>query len=133
MVRTNHAAVINVDPAGGQYLINWKTARVIRSRAMVDAVCDFAHTWCIYISALCIDQAGQRYIKSIEVTPRGLYLASQLTDVIEACYREHLEGCNPNHLAGSAWIAIPNDVSLDPLHVDHLYDSVGAWPAKAVA
>jgi hypothetical protein len=92
LVRTNHAAVINIDPAGGQHLVNWKTGRLIKSRPMVDAVCDFAHPWCIYISALCIDQFGQRYIKSIEAAPQGVYLAAQLTDVIEACYREHLAG-----------------------------------------
>lgn len=133
IVRTNHAAVINIDPAGGQHLVNWKTGRLIRSRQMVDAVCDFAHHWCIYISALCIDQDGQRYIKSIEAAPLGLYLAAQLTDVIEACYRQHLAGCNPNHIAASAWIAIPNSVTLDEAQAAYLYDTAGAWPTKVAA
>ena len=83
---------------------------------MVDAVCDLAHPWCIYISALCIDQFGQRYIKSTEVAPQGVYLAAQLTDVIEAFYRQHIDGCNKQHIVASGWIAIPNSVSL-PLSI----------------
>jgi hypothetical protein len=133
LVRTNHAAVINIDPDGGQHLVNWKTGQVIRSHLMVDAVCDFSHSWCIYISALCIDQLGQRYIKSIEVASQGVYLASHLTEVIESYYREHLDGCNPNHLVASAWIAIPNSVTLEPTQADYIYDALGAWPAKVAA
>lgn len=133
MVRTNHAAVINIDPAGGQHLVNWKTGRLIKSRPMVDAVCDFAHHWCIYISALCIDQFGQRYIKSTEVAPQGVYLAAQLTDVIEAFYRQHIDGCNKQHIVASGWIAIPNSVSLDEAQAAALFDAAGAWPAKEAA
>lgn len=133
LVRTNHAAVINVDPDGGQHLVNWKTGALIKSRQMVDAVCDFAHPWCIYISALCIDQFGQRYIKSTEVAPQGFYLAAQLTDVIEAFYREHLAGCNSKHIVSSGWIAIPNSVSLDESQAAALFDAVGAWPTKEAA
>ncbi|SEC72114.1 hypothetical protein [Pseudomonas anguilliseptica] len=133
LVRTNHAAVINIDPAGAQHLVNWKTGTLIKSRPMVDAVCDFAHPWCIYISALCIDQLGQRYIKSIEAAPQGVYLAGQLTEVIEACYRQHLSDCNPQHIVGSGWIAIPNSVTLDEAQAARLFDAVGAWPAPAAA
>lgn len=133
LVRTNHAAVVNIDPAGGQHLINWKTAKVIRSRHLVDAVCDFAHHWCIYVSALCIDQTGQRYIKSQEVAPQGIYLASHLTDVIEAFYREAIAAANPQHLVGSAWIAIPNDVTLDEAQASRIYDAIGAWPTLEAA
>lgn len=133
LVRTNHTAVINIDPAGGQHLVNWKTGRLIKSRPMVDAVCDFAHPWCIYISALCIDDFGKRYIKSIEAVPQGVYLSGQLTDVIETCYRGHLAGCNPRHLVASAWIAIPNSVSLDEAQAARLYDALAAWPEAAAA
>lgn len=133
LVRTNHAAVLNMDPTGGQHLVNWKTGRPIKSRHMVDAVCDFAHPWCIYISALCIDQVGQRYIKSIEAAPQGVYLAAQLTDVIEACYRDHLAHCNPYHLVASAWIAIPNSITLDEAQAARIYDALGAWPTRVAA
>ena len=133
-LRSNNVAVVNIDPSGRQGLVNWKNAKSIApGRAIADAVCDFAHPWCIYISALCIDQFGQRYIKSIEAAPQGVYLAAQLTDVIEACYREHIAGCNPNHLVASAWIAIPNSITLDEAQAAHIYDAAGAWPTKEAA
>ena len=133
-LRNNHVAVVNIDPRGRQGLVNWKNAKSIApGRAIADAVCDFAHPWCIYISALCIDQFGQRYIKSIEVEPQGLYLAAQLTDVIETCYRQHLDECNKQHIVGSGWIAIPNSVSLDEGQAARIFDAVGAWPVAAAA
>lgn len=131
---SNHVAVVNIDPSGRQGLINWKNCKSIASgRTIADAVCDFAHHWCIYVSALCIDQFGQRYIKSQEVAPQGVYLAAQLTDVIETFYREVINGCNPQHVVGSAWIAIPNDVSLDEAQAARIYDAVGAWPTQEAA
>jgi hypothetical protein len=130
----NHVAVVNIDPSGRQGLINWKNAKSIApGPAIADAVCDIAHHWCIYASALCIDQDGQRYIKSIEVAPQGVYLAAQLTEVIEAYYREVIDGCNSLHVVGSAWIAIPSDVSLDEEQAARIYDAVGAWPALEAA
>ncbi|WP_165669753.1 hypothetical protein [Metapseudomonas otitidis] len=133
LVRANHAAVVNIDPAGSQHLVNWKTAKLIRSRPMVDAVCDVAHPWCIYISALCVDQVGNRYVKNTEVAPQGIYRAEQLTEVIEAHYRAHLAGCNPRHVVASGWIAIPDAVSLDESLADRIYDAMGAWPVRQAA
>lgn len=130
----NHVAVVNIDPSGRQGLVNWKNAKSIApGRAIADAVCDFAHPWCIYVSALCVDQFGQRYIKSQEVAPQGIYLAAQLTDVIETYYREVIDNCNQQHVVGSAWIAIPNDVTLDEAQAARIYDAVGAWPKQEAA
>ena len=67
------------------------------------------------------------------VAPQGVYLVAQLTDVIEAFYREHLAGCNPNHIQASAWIAIPNSVPLDEAQAARIYDASGAWPGAAAA
>ncbi|MCY1348938.1 hypothetical protein D9M68_301000 [compost metagenome] len=134
MLSANHVAVVNIDPSGRQGLVNWKTARSIApGRAIADAVCDIAHHWCIYVSALCIDQAGEHYIKSKEVAPQGVYLAAQLSDVIEAYYREVIDGCNPQHVVASAWIAIPCNVTLDEAQAARIYDAVGAWPQMEAA
>ncbi len=134
MLSSNHVAVVNIDPSGRQGLINWKNCRSIApGQAIADAVCDFPHQWSIYLSTLCIDQFGQRYIKSVEVAPQGQYLAATLTDVIETYYKELRDGCNPNHLVGSGWIAIPNPVSLDEEQAARIFDAVGAWPAREAA
>ena len=134
LLNSNNVAVVNIDPSGRQGLINWKNAKSIATgRAIADAVCDIAHHWCIYVSALCIDQRGQRYIKSLEVAPQGMYLAEQLTDVIEAYYRDVINGCNPLHVVGSGWIAIPSNVSLDEAQAANIFNAVGAWPALEAA
>lgn len=131
LLRSNHVAVINIDPSGRQGLVNWKNAKSIATgRAIADAVCDIAHRWVIYFSALCVDQLGQRYIKSQEVEPQGIYLSEQLTDVIETYYRDLLDTYNPQHIVGSARIANPCGVSLDEEQAARIYDAVGAWPQR---
>lgn len=133
-LRSNHVAVVNIDPSGNQGLINWKNCRSIPpGQRIADAVCDFPHRWSIYLAALCIDQHGQRYIKSIEAEPAGNYLASDLTDVIETCYRGLLDECNPQHLVGSGWIANPSGVSMTEEEAARVFDAVGAWPLKEAA
>lgn len=134
LLNSNNVAVVNIDPSGRQGLINWKNAKSIATgRAIADAICDIAHHWCIYVSALCIDQRGQRYIKSLEVAPQGMYLAEQLTDVIEAYYLDVIDGCNPLHVVGSGWIAIPNNVSLEEAQAANIFNAVGAWPPLEAA
>ena len=134
LLSTNHVAVVNIDPSGRQGMINWKSAKSIApGRAIADAVCDIPHCWVIYFSALCIDQFGQRYIKSQEVAPQGMYLSERLTEVIETYYRDLLASCNAKHVVGSGWIANPCGVSLTEAQADRIFDAVGAWPAKAVA
>jgi hypothetical protein len=132
ILATNHVCVVNIDPAGRQWMFNWKTCRVIRSRQVVDAIFDVSHRWTIYIGCMCIDQAGAEYIKSVEVAPNGMYLAKQLTEVIEHYYTELRAGCNPKHLVAHGWIAIPSAMSLDEAQAAQLFTTAGAWnQAKA--
>ncbi|WP_339514508.1 hypothetical protein [Pseudomonas sp. RL_15y_Pfl2_60] len=134
ILSTNYVAVVNIDPSGKQGLINYKSAKSIApGQAIADAVCDIPHHWVIYFSALCIDQAGQRYIKSSEVEPQGVYRADQITDVIETYYRQLVNECNQQHLVGSGWIANPCGASLDEEQAAKIYDAVGAWPTKEAA
>lgn len=133
LLSTNHVAVISLDPAGQQFLINWKSGKRIASRSIVDAVCDIPHRWCIYLSALCVGAQGERYIKSVEAEPNGIYLAAQLTDVIETCYRDLLAGCNAQHVVASGWIANPCGASLDEAHAARIFEAAGAWPGQAAA
>lgn len=134
ILSSNHVAVVNIDPSGRQGLINCKNAKSIPpGQAIADAVCDIAHHWVIYFSALCIDQTGQRYIKSSEVEPQGVYRADQITEVIETYYRQLVNECNQQHLVGSGWIANPCGMSLDEAQAANIYDAIGAWPAAVAA
>ncbi len=136
MLRRNHVAVVDAEASELQTLINWKNASLITSNrrsAIVDAVCDIPHRWCIYLAALCCSQLGERYMKSVEVAPQGAYLAKDLEQVIET-FSVHLkDGCNPQHLQGMAWIAIPNPVSLDEEQAARIFDAFGAWPTASKA
>ena len=58
LLRTNHVAVVNIDPSGSQIMANWKSCRQIRSLAIANAIFDFSYRWTIYIGAMCRDERG---------------------------------------------------------------------------
>lgn len=71
LLRTNHVAVVNIDPSGSQIMANWKSCRQIRSLAIANAIFDFSYRWTIYIAAMCRDERGAEYIKSVEISPES--------------------------------------------------------------
>ena len=133
LLATNHVSVVNIDPSGQQCLVNWKSCKQIRSRQIVDAVCDIPHRWTIYLSVMCVGIGGEQYCKSVEVAPQGNYLASHLTDVIEATYTDLRAQCNPQHVVASGWIAIPADLTLEEAQAAAVFEAVGAWRQERVA
>lgn len=134
VLRQYRVAVVNIDPAGRQGLIDYVTAKNIApGRRVADAVCDIAHPWVIYIGAFCVDQNGQRYVKAVEVAPQGIYRSDDLKDVIEENYRALIGECNPKHLIGSGWIANPNGVSLSEEQADQIFEACGAWKQQKEA
>ena len=40
LLRTNHVAVVNIDPSGSQIMANWKSCKQIRSLAIANAIFD---------------------------------------------------------------------------------------------
>lgn len=133
VLRTNHVAVINIDPSGRQGMINWKNCKNIPPGPKVaGALCDYAHKWTIYLAGLCVDQAGNRYIKAEEIAPLGIYLAEHLTDVIEQTYQALVASCNQQHLVASSWIAIPDEISLDEEQACRLFEAAGAWNQRDI-
>ncbi|MEE4675327.1 hypothetical protein V2K57_11725 [Pseudomonas alliivorans] len=132
LLSTNHVAVVNIDPSCLQIMANWKSHKQIRSLAIANALFDFAYRWTIYISAMCRDERGGEYVKSVEISPEGFYKVERLTDAIEHYYLELRGSCNKNHLVASGWIAIPAEVSLDEAQAAKLFYAAGAWhQAKA--
>lgn len=127
LVRTNHVAVVNIDPSGRQGMINYKSLKNIAPGKIGQAVCGIPHRWTIFLSALCDDHAGNRYLKYMEAAPDGMYLSDHLEEVIEHCYREIRDSANPMHMAASGWIAIPDVVSLDEAQAYRIFEAVGAW------
>ncbi|MDF5774059.1 hypothetical protein [Pseudomonas syringae] len=127
LLSTNHVAVVNIDPSGLQVMVNWKSHKQICTLAIANALFDFSYRWTIYISAMCRDERGAEYVKSVEISPEGLHKVDRLTDAIEHYYLELRGTCNQNHLVASGWIAIPAEVSLDEAQAAKLFYAAGAW------
>lgn len=102
LLHTNHVAVVNIDPSGSQIMPNWKSCRQIRSLAIANAIFEFSYRWTIYIAAMCRDERGAEYIKSVEISPEGIYKVERLTDAIEHYYLELRNSANPNHRSRQA-------------------------------
>ena len=133
-LRRHHVAVIDSDAASLQMMINWKNISRITSNsntALAGALCDIPHRWTIYIALLSISQAGERYMKSTEVAPQGVYLSEHLHDVVENYAGELRDRCNPQHQNALAWLTIPDEVTLEERHAGKLFEVFGAWPPVA--
>lgn len=134
ILRQFRVSVVNIDPEGRQGLVDWKTCtNIAPSHKIAEAVCDISHRWVIYIGAFCIDDQGNRYMKSTEIAPDGMYKSDSLAEVLEHCYRELLASCNPNHKIGSGWIAVPGGKGLDEDQAYRVFDACGAWPQSRAA
>ena len=114
-------------------MANWKSCRQIRSLAIANAIFDFSYRWTIYIWAMCRDERGAEYIKSVEISPEGISKVERLTDAIEHYYLELRNSANPNHLVASGWIAIPDEISMDEAQAAKLFYAAGAWHQVKVA
>lgn len=133
LLASNHVAVVNIDPSGRQGMINYKSLKNIAPGKIGQAVCGIPHRWTIYLSALCIDARGDRYSKSVELAPDGIYLSDHLEDVIEHCYMKLRAEANQSQMVASGWIAIPEAMSLDEAHAARIFEAVGAWSQQKVA
>lgn len=134
LLRQHGVCVVNIDPSNRQGLMSWKSLKNVRhSQVMANAVCDYAHQWVIYIGAFCVDQKGDRYLKSVEVAPIARYKASSLEEVIEHHYRELVSECNATHVVGSGWIALPYAIELSEEQAYVVFDAAGGWASDNVA
>ena len=133
LLATNHVAVVNLDPSGYQGMINYKSLKNIAPGKIGQAVCGIAHRWTIYLSVLCIDAQGDRYSKSVEIAPNGVYLSDHLEDVIEHCYKQLRDAANQNQMVASGWIAITESISLEEDHAARIFEAAGAWNQQKVA
>ena len=127
LLASNHVAVVNIDPSGRQGMINYQSLKNIAPGKIGQAVCGIPHRWTIYMSAMCIDVRGDRYSKSVELAPDGVYLSDHLEEVIEHCYMKLRAEANQSQMVASGWIAIPAAMSLDEQHAARIFEAVGAW------
>ncbi|MGN4051416.1 hypothetical protein [Pseudomonas sp. SM4] len=108
-------------------------SRNVESILLGNAIFDFSYRWTIYIGAMCRDERGAEYIKSVDISPEGIYEVERLTDAIEHYYLELRNSANPTHLVASGWIAIPGEISMDEAQAAKLVYAAGAWHQVKVA
>ena len=99
----------------------------------VDAITERPYRWTIYLAGLHRPDNADPYMKSEELALDGIYRAESLIDVIEPRSIELKARCNPNHLIGMAWIAIPYQATLTTAEASRIFDAFGAWRAKEAA
>lgn len=136
MLRSNHVAVLDVEHLELQTIINWKNATLVTSNsrvALVDAITERPYRWTIYLAGLHRPDSAEPYMKSEELALDGIYRAESLIDVIEPRSIELKARCNPNHLIGMAWIAMPYQSTLTTAEASRIFDAFGAWRAKEAA
>ncbi len=133
LVRTNHAAVVDVQPPDRQVMLNWKNYRQITSLPVANALCDLAHRWTIYMSVFCQQPDGSQYSKSTEFSPVGVHLVANLEQLMIEKHAELVAASNPNHMIGSGWLAIPDDVTLTEVEANRVFTAMGVWRQRAQA
>lgn len=127
LLRTNQVCIVSIDPSGKQGMYHATSARRIQSHQIGSAIYEIAHQWTIYLSCMCRGQDGEEYLKSVEVSPDGIHLAPNLSDVIEHFYVELRKSCNATHMVASGWIAVPYQVELKEDQAAKLFKAAGAW------
>lgn len=131
ILATNNVAVVCVETADRQGVINWKTCCSIAPSAYIQqAICDIAHRWTIYVGVMCQTPGGEQYLRSSEFEPQGNYLSKHLSEVIEAAHKEVIGQANPNHVVASGWIAIPYQATLTEAQAARVFAAVGGWRQK---
>jgi hypothetical protein len=132
LVRTNHAAVANVEPGDVQVMVNWKSCKQIRNRQVADALCDIAHTWTVYIAVFCQEPSGAQYSKATEFTTASMHLVANLEALMIEKHAEVCASANQKHVIGSGWIAVPDQISLTEAQANAVFSAMGVWErAKA--
>lgn len=133
LVRTNHAAVANVEPGDIQIMVNWKTCKQICSLPVANSLCDIAHRWTVYIAVFCQDPTGAQYSKATEFTTAGMHLVANLEPLMIEKHAEVCASANQKHVIGSGWIAVPDQVSLTEAQANAVFTAMGVWQRARAA
>lgn len=133
LVRTNHAAVANVEPGDIQVMVNWKTCKQIRSRPVADALCDLAHHWTVYIAVFCQEPSGAQYSKATEFTTAGVHLVANLEQLMIEKHAALCASANQKHVIGCGWLAIPDRVELTEDQANAVFTAMGVWQRARAA
>lgn len=134
LLRQHHACIVDASVPEVQVMLNHKNLRQILSSKVANALCDIPHHWTVYISAIC-QSGNERWAKSVEYELAGIHVITKLPDLFEQPVQDIIATCNPMHVIGHAWIAVPDSIVIDARHAHRIYERVSAWgiPQRASA
>ncbi|MFI8608548.1 hypothetical protein ACIGFL_09520 [Pseudomonas sp. NPDC077649] len=132
LLRQNKACIVDASVPEVQVMLNYVNLRQIVTRQVANALCDIAHHWTVYVSAIC-QNGNERWAKSVEYELAGIHVITNLRDLFEQPVKDVIASCNPKHVIGHAWIAIPDSVVIDEKHAHSIYERVGAWSPSQVS
>lgn len=134
LLRTNHVALVHLEPEKQQRLFSMRNLKEIQpTPIIVNAMADYSHQWTIYFAGFCVDQRGDRYIKGAEVPLPCGYVIDNLHEGIEDMKASMLDSCNPNHAVGCGFIAVPKSVEIDEALAFEIFEKAGAWSQQTAA
>ena len=93
----------------------------------MEMICEVAHRWSVYMGALCVYEYGNKYLKSLEFEPDGIYKSDSLAGVMKHYHQELLESCNSKHVIGRGGIANPSGESLTEEQAVRIFEACGGW------
>ena len=132
LLRQNKACIVDASVPEVQVMLNYANLRQIVTRQVANALCDIAHHWTVYVSAI-RQNGNERWAKSVEYELSGIHVITNLRDLFEQPVKDLIASCNPKHVIGHAWIAIPDSVVIDEKHAHSIYERVGAWSPSQVS
>ena len=124
VLATNKVCIVNLnEPYFFQTTFHHGNRKMIKAGARIaQALCDIPHEWTIYMAVFC-DSGREKYTKAIEVSPKGIYKAEHLTDMIREYHTGLVAEQNPNHVKSSGWIAFPYPIQFREEDADALFES----------
>lgn len=134
LLRQHHACIVDASVPEVQVMLNYNNLRQIVTAQVANALCDIPHHWTVYISAIC-ENGPERWAKSVEYELAGIHVITKLRDLFEQPVQDVIASCNPKHVIGHAWIAVPDSITIDEQHAHRIYERVSAWgiPQRASA
>ena len=134
LLRQHRACIVDASVPEVQVMLNYINLRQIVTVQVANAMCDIAHHWTVYVSAIC-QNGPERWAKSVEYELAGIHVITKLPDLFGQPVQDVIASCNPKHVIGHAWIAVPDSITLDEQHAHRIYERVSAWgiPQRASA
>ena len=127
-LRRYHTALVHIEPAQRQLVVSLKhLLRVNDENRIAHAMAEHPYQWTIFFAGFCTAPETGDYIKGGEIVLPGRYKLDNLFEGIEDEKAKILAGCNPRHVIGCGFIAVPYPAEISEGLAAELFSRAGAW------